>query len=253
VAANPIQMAGLHPVEPGVPDKAAESERFLFYRGLGNFTLPVEVRGTDGGVSLSNPSSSAVGTVFVLRVDAKNGDFAVHPEGIAPGGHLSEAFLDKTGQPLDAYVDSLATAMTRELDKTGLYHDEALAMVNTWKRQWFRTPGLRVLYLAPQAWTDAQIPLAVEPTPVETKRVMVIRVEAITPLEEEGDVQTVARFDTDEAAGEAHFVALGRFAEPRLRRALQIAAQQGPADGQKRAGEFLVQIAGANTQAGIGE
>ena len=48
--------------------------------------------------------------------------------------------------------------------------DEAVAMVSTWKRQWFATPGVRVLYLIPQAWTDASIPLTVSPAPEELVR-----------------------------------------------------------------------------------
>src|SRR6185436_20945054 len=83
--------------------------------------------------------------------------------------------------------DSLAAAVTAALDETGLFHDEAVAMVNTWKRQWFRTPGVRVLYLMPQALTDAAIPLTITPPPEEVRRVMMIRVEVITPELEQAD------------------------------------------------------------------
>jgi hypothetical protein len=138
--------------------------------------------------------------------------------------------------------------MTAELDKTGLYHDEAVAMVNTWKRQWFTTPGRRVLYLAPADWIDAQIPLKIDPPAEHIVRVMVIRVEVLTPAVEIDDVTYAEALETDYATGEAHFKALGRFAEPRLRRAIRLFPSSG-AGAQK----LLTEIVGANTSAGTGE
>ena len=99
-------------------------------------------------------------------------------------------------------------------------------MVNTWKRQWFRTPGVRVLYFAPQSWTDASIPLRVEPAPDATTRVMVIRVEVLLPQVEHTDAAAARALDGAPGASEAYFRALGRFAEPRLRRAIAVLGGQ---------------------------
>src|SRR5687768_17010626 len=100
-------------------------------------------------------------------------------------------------------------------------------MVNTWKRQWFRTPGIRVLYVAPQSWTDRSLPLAVEPKPDAMVRVMVMRVEVITPELERADVSALKKLSSPEFAPDAvrHFDRLGRFAEPRLRRASWLAGR----------------------------
>jgi hypothetical protein len=125
-------------------------------------------------------------------------------------------------------------------------------MVSTWQRQWFKTPGTRVLYLAPQAWTDAQIPLSISPPPDEVKRVMVIRVEVITPDEEQLDVGAAIGLGgdaTEQENGKQHFRELGRFAEPRLRRALSILG--GLTD--PAAQTFLDGIAAANTAVAAGE
>jgi hypothetical protein len=229
---------------------STQNERFLFYRGLGNLSFPITVDArADGTVGAVNTSKLAMkGAVFMLDVGATQGAFAVHPEGIGPAAEIREAAGAGGAQPIDVYVDALAAAMTAELDKTGLYHDEALAMVNTWKRQWFRTPGRRVLYIAPQEWTDAQIPLKVDPKPDRVTRVMVIRVEVITPSLEYEDVRFAYALDTDYAAGEAHFTALGRFAEPRLRRTMQLLGGGGPGCAQ-----LLSRVMGANTSAGTGE
>ena len=249
VAANAVRVADA--------SGAKQDERFLFYRGLGNAPLAVKITaqpgtpGDDGGLSLKNDDArESIGAVFVLRVTADKAAFVVRPAGIAPGATLEESAPPAT-QPLEAYANDLAKAMVAELDRAGLYHDESIAMVKTWARQWFRTPGVRVLYLAPRAWTDQQIPLDVTPAPVETVRVMVIRVEAVTRREEQIDLAMLAKLGGDPAAkaqAEAHFTGLGRFEEPRLRRALAQAA-----DAPLAATQLLDRIATADTRTRAGE
>ncbi len=75
-----------------------------------------------------------------------------------------------------------------------------------------------------------------------------IRVEVITPELEQADAamaKLLAQPDT-EGVGRAHFDALGRFAEPRLRRALAIVGE--PTLGQA----YLQSITSAETRAGVG-
>lgn len=240
VAANPLQTGG-------------ETERFLFYRGLGNFDLPVDVKVTGPGiaglggnpVTLQNQLSEPIGAVFMMNVSENEAVFSQFRQGIAAGGTLSDQLpLLYATRPLDSYTEELGAAVTSALDDTGLYHDEAVAMVNTWKHQWFRTPGIRLLYVIPQKWTDASIPLTIEPKPDATLRVMLIRVEVITPEQEAEDVAALS--ELDKKAGSAHFGALGRFAEPRLRRALSLAPN---AAGQ----DYLAQISTADTTVVSGE
>ena len=237
--------------------QGAQDERFLFYRGLGNFPIDVTVAaqqgaaGLDGGLLLTNRDPARpVGAVFVLRVEQDKAAFVVQPSGIAPSGALVRS-APVANQPLDVYAADLAKTMVAELDKAGLYHDESVAMVKTWARQWFRTPGVRVLYLAPQAWTDAQIPLTITPRPAELVRVMVIRVEAITPLLEQADLaalQQLGAVGTTQSTGSAHFTSLGRFAEPRLRRAIALTKATPPA-----ANALLGTLAGADVSGRSGE
>lgn len=241
VAANPLQALN------------GETERFLFYRGLGNFELPVSVKvagiaGADGNpVVLKNGFSDAVGPVFMMNVGETAAAFSQFSRGIAPGGELIDKLpgVDRA-RPLDAYADELSAAVTGALDDTGLYHDEAVAMVNTWKRQWFRTPGQRLLYIIPQTWTDASIPLTIEPKPDTMLRVMLIRVELITPEQEAEDVAALAGLDAASPEALEHFTSLGRFMEPRLRRALSLAPSP---TGQI----YLTKIATANTVVTSGE
>jgi hypothetical protein len=246
VAANALQNTGVPFTKEG-----PQSERFLFYRGLGNFDLPVVVTAQPGGnVVLANDHPDAIARAFVLNVGADRGAFASHAQGVGAFGSLSAGVpsLDKA-QGLDAYADALAGEVTAALDATGLYHDEAVAMVSTWKRQWFKTPGVRVLYLAPQAWTDASIPLTITPAPDAMLRVMMIRVEVITPELEKTDTLMAGSLKSDALSptAQVYFKGLGRFAEPRLRRALSLLGD--PAWGQP----FLGTIATAETRAAAGE
>ena len=244
VAANPLKIAGAPGAEMG------QHERFLFYRGLGNFPPPAAVSWDfSGAVTVKNGSpNERIGAVFVLDVEAERAAFTVVPAGIAPSLALTQ-IIPADKKPIDAYADALSTAIVAELDKSGLYHDESMSMVNTWRRQWFRTPGIRVLYLAPQAWIDQSIPLTIDPKPEKTTRVMVIRVEVLTPGEEEVDMKLAAAFDSPGGAAVAHFASLGRFAEPRLRRALALLAGPPPV----AAAAYLAQISKTNTQSGLGE
>lgn len=245
VEANSVRLAGVE-----------QTERFLFYRGLGNLSLPVQVTAQGGGaLTLLNYSKNVdpMGASFVIQVGPDGGAFHSFDGGLAPGQSLSDlAPTPGEARPLDAYVAELGEQVTAALDATGLFHDEAVAMVNTWKRQWFRTPGLRVLYLAPQSFTEQQIPLHVSPAPDATVRVMMIRVEVITPEQEAEDLTWISLFGDAKAdpLAAAHFTDLGRFAEPRLRRAIALAA---PSPARDKAEALLASLATADTRAVSGE
>ena len=68
------------------------------------------------------------------------------------------------------------TALVRE----GLFADEATVMLDTWQRAYFNSPGLRLFFVVPPAWTDAVLPLKLS-QPAEITRVMMGRIELISP------------------------------------------------------------------------
>ena len=57
----------------------------------------------------------------------------------------------------------LVPALVAKLVERGLYADEAEAMARTWERSYFRTDGLRVLYVVPDGMTRAILPLRWSP------------------------------------------------------------------------------------------
>ena len=91
----------------------------------------------------------------------------------------------------------------------------------------------------------------VDPRPSTVVRVMVMRVEVLTPAVEADDKSFAAllgQSDADFATGSAHFTALGRFAEPRLRRALTTLGAMPP-----RADKLLSQIEAPNVSFAVGQ
>jgi hypothetical protein len=74
----------------------------------------------------------------------------------------------------------LRGSMKAALIADGLFPDEAEAMLNTWELGYFKSPGLRLFFLLPQAWTDAVLPLEVS-AEADVVRTMVGRIELVSP------------------------------------------------------------------------
>ena len=123
------------------------------------------------------------------------------------------------GSPaLKDMLPKLMRVLQNALVEEGLYEKEAEAMTKTWERSYFHSEGLRILYVVPEKTTNALLPIAIDPAPTAIKRVLVGRLECITP-EVEAAVEGALR-DPSTAASKAEFARLGRFLEPHLRRVI---------------------------------
>lgn len=124
---------------------------------------------------------------------------------------------------LDTFVREASTLIARSLVEAGLYPDEARAMVDTWSKSYFRTPGLRVLYVVPRAWTDQLLALELAPAPSELVRVLVGRTEVLTTSEEEYLVARIGQMQqSGKPSTEEFLTEMGRMAEPKLQRVVGI-------------------------------
>ena len=204
----------------------AEFEKFLFYRGVGNFTAPLTVTqsGDADSFVLQNTGKEPLGNLFLYTV---RGEKAKHlyVELLAPGAsHAVSLRSAQAFAPLSDARADIARRMREALVREGLYEREAAAMVQTWDDSWFAEQGTRVLYTLPRAWTDRILPLTIEPKPRELARVMVGRAELISPDMEWNLLKQVVRFaDADpETRGriidDTRKLAYGRFMEPTARR-----------------------------------
>jgi len=191
-----------------------EAERYLFYRGLGAYRIPLHVEAAAGGALLSNKTGSEIPFAVAMEVNPGGARFEVlgAVADSARSYDLSRLPLRATG----AVVEELKVELLAALVAAGLFEDEARGMVRTWARSWFKTEGSRVIYLVPRAVTDGLLPLTVQPAPEKVVRVLVGRLEYITP-QVEAEVEAAVR-----AADDKRLARLGRFLEPHMRRILAV-------------------------------
>jgi hypothetical protein len=200
-------------------------EKFLFYRGVGNFELPLMLSAaSDGSFDLVNAGHDPVGTLFLVDVDGPTVRFSKF-DGLAAGSRLN---LPRPAKP--APLEALAAAVKDALVQEGLFEKEAAAMVKTWQSSWFGETGTRLFYIVPRPLTDALLPLEISPRPERTVRVLVGRMEMMTPEDESRIASLVlesahSRKAATNTSGaltnynpQASLANLGRLAEPALAR-----------------------------------
>ena len=237
--ASLLQMESLVSTNP-----APELEKFIFYRGVGNFATPLRVTMSQPDKAAGNVTMAVANTgkeplehLFLLNVEKGKGRF-VPLKRMAANEQRAIDFDISTGlMPLTSVSEKLGDAMKQSLGSAGLYPREAAAMVKTWNDSWFQEDGFRMLYILPRAWTDETLPLKLDPAPRELTRVMVGRAEVITPAAQQKLAMTLARASQGDEKAQDEMVTelrkLGRFAEPALRLANQKAPSETVQTGWK--------------------
>jgi hypothetical protein len=164
-----------------------QQERFLFYRGVSDISIPISATiSAVGQVLLANLGNDEIPSIILFE---RRGDKL----GYRLGGSLSgEMSLD--APELTATVESLSRDLEDVLTSQGLYPDEASAMIATWRGSWFEE-GCRLFYIVPQSYLDRNLSLTINPTPGKTVRVFVGRLELVTPATEQAVRQTLAAHD----------------------------------------------------------
>lgn len=191
-------------------------EKFLFYRGLGDFPLPLSFSATEPGrFIVKNEGPDAVRDLFLVHIDGSQVRFQHAPQVAA----YSELTIETPES--HSTIDELGEEMVQALVAARLYEKEARAMVKTWRSSWFGENGTRLLYLVPERITDELLPLSIEPKPDEQVRVLVGRMELLPPEECQRLLALVSEtgsclsIETEPLRSE--LVRLGRFAEPALK------------------------------------
>lgn len=203
-------------------------EKFLFYRGLGSFSLPIELRALGGGqFRIANSGQEAIRSLFLVNVENGRIHFSHSPQ--LNGGRTLTMQQSNTVSTRE----QLGEAVVAALLETGLYEKEARSMVKTWQSSWFGEEGTRLFYVLPSPLTDELLPLTISPAPDEVVRVLVGRMEVITP-ERSADIgRALASMGTCASAQseplQSELARLGRFAEPAL-----ASMQQSETDQQRR-------------------
>ena len=196
--------------------KPAQQEKFLFYRGVGTFDLPVSVKLESEKIVLKNLGTDQVANLIVFENRGGKLGFRMI------SGLTGETIIERP--KLDQNIESLLYDLKVVLVGAGLYEKEAAAMIKTWRDSWFEE-GLRVFYVLPRPMTDAVLPITIEPRPAELVRVLVGRAEVITPEMEKSVQRQVDRLRDPSAevreAAKLDIRKYGRFSEPILKRLLE--------------------------------
>jgi len=207
--AAPVQVCG-------ISGKAPEQEKFLFYRGIGNFDLPPSVKLRNGQLTLNNLGKEPIGRLIIFE---NQGGRIQHRTVDNLSGELLTQRLE-----LDSNVDTVIQELKQTLLTSGLYEKEADAMIKTWRNSWFEE-GMRVFYVLPRNTTDAVLPLNIQPPPSELVRVLVGRTELITPEMEKSVRERVSMLSSSlpktRAQARLAIQKYGRFSEPILKRLVE--------------------------------
>jgi len=180
-----------------------EQEKFLFYRGVSNASLPLNARQMeDGGVLVRNLIKEEIPSIMLFERRGSRVGYR------AAGALANEVVLDPPA--LTGNMAALCGDLEGILLDQGLYSDEAHAMVETWRDSWFEE-GSRLIYIVPRGFIDKVVPLTINPNPDQTARVFVGRLEIVTPLTVRAVEAAVAAND------EVVLNQYGRFLEPILR------------------------------------
>jgi hypothetical protein len=202
------------PIHGRNPDsKFPQAEKFIFYRGSGNSHLSNRAVSTGETITTSNFHTSAMPFGTALRVSGGTAEWVQIPSipGLSRESKESSFVTKFTGavRPVDEVENELAAVWKTQLAKQGLTPDEASAMVETWRKTWFRESGDRVLCLVPQEEINALLPLEITPMPKKITRVFVARLELIS-RETEHKLVGLLTSETS-SADEFHALDLGRF------------------------------------------
>jgi hypothetical protein len=164
-----------------------QHEKFLFYRGVGRFPVPLSARVSGyGEVTVENRAHESVPGVILF--ENREGRM-----GYRMAGSIEDA-LALDPPTLDAQFSQLRKELETELIAQGLFPKEAQAMIETWRDSWFEE-GSRLIYILPSSAVDAILPLHVEPTPSQTVRVFVGRIELVTPETKRAVESAIAKSD----------------------------------------------------------
>ena len=202
-----------------VKNADGEVEKYLFYRGLANFGLPLDVKFIDSlNLKISNTSNFDI-PFFYIYDHISN----TNMEGIWGIGPLKAGETHVFHVPQKYYnvgdhipqTDSLRVA----LENAGLKNKEASAMLATWSDGYFLTTGFKIFWIVPRELTDKILPLAITPKPDSLVRVLVAKTEVLHPSFE-------ARLLADYKAGKTDGWSNDRYHLAYMQRAKQLAATE---------------------------
>jgi hypothetical protein len=192
-SSSPLRVSG---------SSGAQHEKFLFYRGVASFSVPLSAKlAPDGSVQIENLSGSAIPNLILFERRGQQSGYRI----LGPVRDQTISYPP----PLSGSAASPQSDLEGILIAQGLFPDEAHAMLETWKDSWFED-GARLIYILPRSFVDSVLPLSIRPAPAQLTRVFIGRIELVTPATQRAVESAFASGDR------ATLAQYGRFLEPIL-------------------------------------
>ena len=191
---EPVWLAPRNVRATAVKSADGESEKYLFYRGLGNIESPLKIASNSEGTKLSLRSgfsevlqpkqTEKIRALWLVQIRSDGSTAYRTLEPITVSGDSGKVLTVIKGDFNDADFsiqnrERLQSQMHAALVADGLFDEEATAMLTTWEKSYFRNGGLRLFFIVPRAWTEHYLPLTIS-QPAEITRVMMGRTELIS-------------------------------------------------------------------------
>jgi hypothetical protein len=176
-----------------------ENEKFLFYRGVSVAPAPLSALVLPNGqIEAMNQSAAEIPRLFLFERRGERVGFR-QVNALREGVILDPPVLN-------ASLDSLLPDLEASLISSGLYPEEAHAMLESWQDSWFEE-GSRLIYIVPRSFVDKILPLTIEPEPANIQRVFVGRMELLTPATQNAIETAAAAHDKTTLAKYGRFLA----------------------------------------------
>jgi len=176
-----------------------QSEKFLFYRGVSVAAAPLSALVlSNGQIEAANQSAAEIPKLILFERRGEKIGFR-EINALREGAILDPPMLN-------ASLDSLPPDLEASLVSSGLYPEEAHAMLESWRDSWFEE-GSRLIYIVPNTFVEKILPLSIEPQPAKVHRVFVGRMELLTPATQNAIETAVATHDRPTLAKYGRFVA----------------------------------------------
>ena len=183
----------LHPRVPdaSVVTSGSESEGYLFYRGIGQLDSGIHFDiDQSNTLTISNTLAHDVPFAMIFENDGSKVRSSVITNGVTAGTSLTipDSDLTDLGAINTNWQSTVYRQMRAGLLASGLFQEEAEAMIQTWWSSYFAKPSspssVRVFWILPTAQVNEVLPLNITPIPEKTVRVLVGRAEVLRPSAE---------------------------------------------------------------------
>jgi hypothetical protein len=204
-----------------------EVEKFIFYRGLGEFQTQLDVTSQQGSIDIVNKGVEKVPAAYLIYTDGIGyGDVislgSISSTAKVEMDSLVIKKLQSTKQPQSQFLNKARGLLLSSLVDAGLFADEAKSMVDTWEHGYFKTPGLRILYVLSGNEVEEILPIRVTPKPDRLNRVFIGRIEILLDTVEQSVLYQILQQGIQYDVSQ-----LGRMAQPILLRIQELALENG--------------------------